>query len=141
MFTTRAILDWDIYVGARRVVIKGTHDLVRLFDDKLKEQNRVLSDIRQILARYSREHEGIWVYGANDDGEREFRVERARQEAEEAAESRRQIDQLRRKLVPHEFPAEPPTLPTAAGTEPRSSRVPAPPSPDPEPESSAAEPK
>ncbi|MEV4126079.1 hypothetical protein [Nocardia sp. NPDC049707] len=86
-FTTNAILDWDIFVGTMHVDTKGVHDIAKLLDDRLEAQNKLLEGIGQVLARYSVEHQGIWVYGSRDDAERQFRAERAQREAEEAAES------------------------------------------------------
>lgn len=125
-FVTKAILDWEILVGKFHVENKGINDFVKVFDRKLKEQNQVLEEIRKVLVRYSEEHEGIWVYHSQDDDERQFRAERAQQEAEEYERRRLRLERMRHRLVPQEFeasngPADAEATPLSADeTEPHS---------------------
>ncbi len=72
-YTTTAVLDSELYKDTTWVDIKTVHNLVKVIEKQLEEQNKGLSAIHQRLVEFGTEHDGIWVYGSADDEEREFR--------------------------------------------------------------------
>jgi hypothetical protein len=82
-FTTEAILDSDQYKGTTWVDIKTVHDLSKMLDKHLKEQMNGLEAIHRRLAEFGTEHNGIWIYGSDDNDEREHRRKVAEAEAEQ----------------------------------------------------------
>lgn len=120
-FRTPAILDWGVLKGADHIVVKTTHNLV----ERIEKQNEFLKSIAESLEKFSTKNAGVWAYVSDSEPE-------AQKRHDEAARDRRQMTELRRKLVPHEFPDEPSVTPADAGeTEPRST--------EPDPESPAEE--
>jgi len=73
VFKTEGVLDFDTRVGTTFVDIETIHDLTKTIDKYLDKQNDILSGIQKRLAEFGTEHEGVWVYGSGDDGEREYR--------------------------------------------------------------------
>lgn len=88
-YTTNAVLDSELFKDTTWVDIKTVHDLTKLLDKHLKEQVRGLEAIHRRLAEFGTEHEGIWIYGSDDDDEREYR----RRVAEAEAEQRRLFEE------------------------------------------------
>lgn len=86
-FETKAVLDSELFKGTTWVDIKTVHDLVKTLDGQLKEQNKGLEAIHRRLAEFGTEHEGVWVYGSDDDGERQCRRAISNAEAQELRES------------------------------------------------------
>ncbi|WP_165693845.1 hypothetical protein, partial [Mycolicibacterium diernhoferi] len=73
-FTTQAVLDANLFKDTTWLDIKTVHNLVKVLEKQLEEQNRGLTAIHRRLAEFGTEHEGIWVYNSADDEEREFRL-------------------------------------------------------------------
>jgi hypothetical protein len=72
-YETEAVLDSEVFKGTTWVDIKTVHDLVKLLDTQLEEQNKGLTAIHRRLAEFGTEHEGMWIYGSDDDEERQYR--------------------------------------------------------------------
>jgi hypothetical protein len=72
-FATTAVLDPEVFKGTTWVDIKTVHDLTKMLEKKLAEQNKLSDAIHRRLAEFGTEHEGIWVYGGNDAEERDLR--------------------------------------------------------------------
>lgn len=86
-FITEAVLDSEVFKGTTWVDIKTVHDLVKLLDTQLKEQNKGLDAIHRRLTEFGTEHEGIWAYGIGDDEERQYRRAISNAQALESRES------------------------------------------------------
>lgn len=67
-FETEAVLDSELFKGTTWVDIKTVHDLVKTLEGQFREQNKSLEAIHRRLAEFGTEHEGVWVYGSDDDG-------------------------------------------------------------------------
>lgn len=82
VYTTKAVLDSELFKDTTWVDIKTVHDLVKLLDTQLKEHTKGLEAIDRRLAGFGTEHDGIWIYGSGDD-ERESRRRVAEAEADQ----------------------------------------------------------
>lgn len=91
-YETKAVLDSEVFKGTTWVDIKTVHDLAKLLDTHLKEQNKELEAIHRRLAEFGTEHEGIWTYGSDDEEERQYRRAISTAEAQELRESRDHLD-------------------------------------------------
>ncbi|MBU3067895.1 hypothetical protein KO481_41085 [Nocardia sp. NEAU-G5] len=91
-FETKSILDWGILENANKVVTNTMHDLVA----EAKQSSKHLASINESLQKFGSEDYGLWTYIADAQ-------EESIRRHNEALERRRQIDELRRQLVPHEF--------------------------------------
>jgi hypothetical protein len=86
-FETKAVLDSELFKGTTWVDIKSVHDLVKTIDRQSKDQNKLLEAIHRRLAEFGTEHEGVWIYGSEDDEERQYRRAISNAEAQESRES------------------------------------------------------
>jgi hypothetical protein len=86
-FKTKAVLDSELFKGTTWVDIKTVHDLVKTLEGQLKEQNKGLGEIHRRLAEFGTEHEGVWVYGNDDDLERQYRRAISNAQVRESRES------------------------------------------------------
>lgn len=86
-FETKAVLDSELFKGTTWVDIKSVHDLVKTVDTQSKDQNKLLEAIHRRLAEFGTEHEGVWIYGSDDDEERQYRRAISNAEAQESRES------------------------------------------------------
>lgn len=86
-FTTKAVLDSELYKGTTWVDIKTLHDLTKTLENQLKKQSNGLEAIHRRLAEFGTEHDGIWIYGSGDDEERQYRRAIANAQAHESRES------------------------------------------------------
>lgn len=86
-FETKAVLDSELFKGTTWVDIKTVHDLVKTLDGQLKAQNKCLEAIHRRLAEFGTEHEGVWVYGSDDDEERQYRRAISNVQAQKSRES------------------------------------------------------
>jgi hypothetical protein len=91
-FETPSLLDFDQRNGTMWVDVKTIHDLTKLLDKTLSTQNDALIAIHRRLAQFGSEHEGVWVYGSGDDGERDYRRQMAEAEESERRQSKAAID-------------------------------------------------
>lgn len=85
-YTTEAVLDSELFKDTTWVDIKTVHDLAKTLEQQLKEQNKGLEAIHRRMAEFGTEHEGIWIYGSDDEDEREYRHQVAEAEAAEQRE-------------------------------------------------------
>lgn len=91
-FETKAVLDSELFKGTTWVDIKTMHDLVKTVEKQQKEQNKGLEAIHRRLAEFGTEHEGIWIYGSDDDEERRYRQAILEAKALENRESHSHIE-------------------------------------------------
>jgi hypothetical protein len=91
-FETKAVLDSEVFKGTTWVDIKTMHDLVQTLDKQLDEQNKGIEAIHRRLAEFGTEHEGMWIYGSDDDEERQYRRAITSAQRQESRESHAHIE-------------------------------------------------
>jgi hypothetical protein len=91
-FQTKAVLDCEMFKGTTWVDIKTMHDLVKTLDKLLEEQNKGLEAIHRRLAEFGTEHQGLWVYGSDDDDERQYHRAISSAQRQELHESRGHLE-------------------------------------------------
>ena len=121
-FETMAVLDWDYLIGTTWVGVKNIHDLTKLLDRKLKEQNDLLTQIGKALNSFTTEHEGVWVYGDRDDRERDYRARVAEQRAAQSAQNRQRLDALIQRATRSQAPTPHPRRRNATTFDPSGTR-------------------
>ncbi|GJP28819.1 hypothetical protein NJB18091_15660 [Mycobacterium marinum] len=70
-YETDAELDFNMLDGTTRVDIQTMHDLTKKVES-LRDHVQGISDT---LQNYTKEHKGVWVYPADADAERSYRVD------------------------------------------------------------------